>query len=86
MPDRYAGVDNYGRPKTDYLTKLAAMNDEALYHECFQVIYQAARCHNNARADWHWMVDACYDEATRRSADGDIYRKAYDRCYAEQVG
>lgn len=81
----YSGCDNYGRPKVDYLTKIAAMSDDKLQSECHSMIYQAARCSNNPRADWHWMVDACYDETKRRD-DKSIYSRAYDACYMECVG
>jgi len=83
---RYAGNDNYGRPKADYLTKIAAMDGKELYSECYSMIYQSARCANNPRADWHWMVDACYDEASKRDEKASIYCRAYDRCYAEHAG
>ena len=83
---QYDGKDNYGRPKADYLTKIAAMDEAALYSECYSMIYQAARCANNPRADWHWMVDACYDEAKKRADGAPIYCRAYDRCYAEHAG
>lgn len=83
--NKYTGTDNYGRPKTDYLAKLAAMSDTALSSECYSMIYQAARCANNPRADWHWMVDACYDEAAKRGEGAPIYSRAYDRCVAENT-
>ena len=83
---RYEGVDNYGRPKSDYLKNLAAMTDEELGRECYQMIYHSARCNNNPRADWHWMVDACYDESKRRDDSGEIYSEAYSECYADNAG
>lgn len=86
MQERYTGKDNYGRSKADYLTKIAAMDDEALYSECYSMIYQSALCNNNPRADWHWMVDACYDEARKRDDESSIYVKAYKRCYADHAG
>jgi len=81
----YEGNDNYGRPKADYLAKLDAMDDEQLGRECYSMIYQSARCNNNPRADWHWMVDACYDEAAKRDEKGSIYCKAYDDCYKDHA-
>ena len=84
--NKYEGKDNYGRSKGNYLTKIAAMDEKALYSECYSMIYHAARCANNQRADWHWMVDACHDEATKRGDGAPIYCRAYDRCYAEQAG
>jgi hypothetical protein len=83
--DKYQGNDNYGRPKADYVTKIAAMNDEALESECYSMIYQAARCANNPRADWHWMVDVCYDEASKREKGAPIYKRAYKSCFADHA-
>lgn len=83
---KYEGRDNYGRPKTDYLTEVAEMDDKALLSECYAMIYQAARCANNPRADWHWMVDACYDESAKRDSNAPIYDAAYKRCYADHIG
>lgn len=83
---KYEGKDNYGRPKADYLTKIGAMNEKALYSECYSMIYQAARCANNPRADWHWMADACYDETAKRAPGAPVYSRAYERCYAENAG
>lgn len=83
MQNKYTGKDNYGRPKADYLAKIAEMDDKALYNECYSMIYQSALCNNNPRADWHWMVDACYDEANKRDDGASIYVKAYERCYAD---
>ena len=51
--DKYSGKDNYGRPKSQYLKKLSEMDDEKLYSECYSMVYQAARCANNPKADWH---------------------------------
>ncbi|VWD49637.1 hypothetical protein BLA17378_08623 [Burkholderia aenigmatica] len=83
MSTKYAGNDNYGRPKSEYLAKIAAMDDEKLASETYQMIYHSARCNNNPRADWHWMVDACYDECKKRP--GDIYQKAWDECYQDHA-
>lgn len=80
---RYTGNDNYGRPKSQYLEKLAAMNDEQLGDECYSMIYQSARCANNHKADWHWMVDACFDESEKRG--GTIYKCAYKQCFADHA-
>lgn len=77
----YEGNDNYGRPKSLYLDKIAKMPDDKLYSETYQMIYHSARCNNNPKADWHWMCDACWDESKKRG--GEIYKKAYDACYAD---
>lgn len=80
----FGGNDNYGRPKTQYLEKIAKMTDKELDSECYQIIYQAARCANNPRADWHWQADACYDEAKNRSKP-DIYSDAWTRCVKDHT-
>jgi hypothetical protein len=85
VTSKYAGKDNYGRPKADYLTKIAAMDDAELRSECYSMIYQSARCSNSRRADWHWMVDACYDEASERGDGAPIYVAAYKSCYKDHA-
>lgn len=82
MNEKYEGNDNYGRPKSLYLEKIAAMTDEELQDETEGMIYQSARCNNNTRADWHWMVDACYEECQKRE-DKDIYKRAYKSIESE---
>lgn len=79
----FDGKDNYGRPKSEYLTKLSAMTDSELKRECYSMIYQSARCAGNPRADWHWMVDACYLESGRR--DENIYGDAYSECFKDHA-
>ena len=83
--NKYEGKDNYGRPKVEYITKLSLMDNEKLESECYSMIYQSARCANNSRADWHWMVDACYDEALKRDPKASIYDKAYKECYQDHA-
>jgi hypothetical protein len=83
---RYTGNDNYGRPKADYLTKISEMDDEQIEVECYQMIFQSARCNNNPRSDWHWMVDSCYDEAKKRDENARIYDSAYKQCYRDHIG
>ena len=78
----YDGNDNYGRPKSAYLEKIAAMSDEQLQSETCSMIYMSAFCSNNPRADWHWMVDACYDECVKREKP-DIYKVAYKQIESE---
>ncbi len=82
--NKYNGLDNYGRPKSDYLNKIGGMSYDELLVEIQSMIYHSARCANNQRADWHWMVDACYDESVRRGSD--IYDVAYERVRKELFG
>lgn len=79
------GNDNYGRPREEYLTKISGMNDKELKDECYSMIFHSARCANNLRADWHWMVDACYDEAKRRDFLAEIYTAAYEKCVKDHT-
>ncbi len=83
LPHEFAGVDNYRRPKTVYLNRLRTLNSDEFYHECYGVIYQAARCANNPRADWHWMASACYRESQHRELTAQekcIYSRAWEKC------
>lgn len=84
--NKYEGEDNYGRPKSRYITELSSMDDEKLESECYSMIYQSARCANNPRADWHWMVNACYDETLKRDPEASIYNKAYKKCCRDHAG
>lgn len=81
----YKGNDKYGRQKSQYLDKIKFMDDKQLHSECFDMIYQSARCSNNPRADWHWMVDACYDETKRRNKVEEIYTRAFNQCVKEHA-
>jgi hypothetical protein len=74
--NKYAGSDNDGNPKSDYLNKLKEMDDEHLQKECERKIWLSAYANNNPRSDYHWQVDACYDECDTRDKIG-IYEIAY---------
>lgn len=75
---QYAGNDNNGKPKSDYLATVAALDDEALEKEAEKMIWLSAFANNNPRSDFHWMVDAIYDECSTRGKT-EIYRRAYDQ-------
>ena len=72
----YQGKDNHGHPKSEYLDKLAEMSDEDLYQKCEDMIWFSAYANNNARSDYHWQCDACYDECSHRGRV-DIYERAH---------
>lgn len=74
--DKYTGNDNYGNPKSEYVAKVAAMTDEELFKETEQKIWLSAYANNNPRSDYHWHVDACYDECKKRNNVG-LYERAY---------
>lgn len=72
------GKNNDGKPRQDFADRLAAA-DEAGYLELAErYIWLSAYANNNPRSDYHWMADACYDEAERRGKP-DLYRKAWKR-------
>ena len=72
----YEGNDNYGKPKTDYIDGLRAMDDMLLREACEQMIWLSAYANNNPRSDYHWQCDACYDEAVGRGK-AYIYSQAH---------
>lgn len=61
MEINYSGKDNYGHPKSEYLTKLKEMSDYELYETTKDLIWLSAYANNNPRSDYHWKCDACYD-------------------------
>ncbi|RNB59468.1 hypothetical protein EDM57_04825 [Brevibacillus gelatini] len=80
MLRNYEGKDNYGRPKSEYLEKLSNMDYESLLKETEDKIWLSAYAANNPRSDYHWQVDACYDEWSKR---GDV--KGYEKAYKNVV-
>ena len=72
---KYKGVDNYGKPRSEYLTNLGSMTDAELQKECELKIWLSAYAANNRRSDYHWHVDACFDECVAR-VKPDIYEGA----------
>ena len=77
--NKYDGKDNYGKPKSAYLMKIASLTDKKLEDEAENIIWLSAYASNNHRSDFHWQVDAIYDECQKRQ-DKEIYNKAYGRC------
>jgi len=53
------------------------MDDTQLFDECKDKIWLSAYANNNPRSDYHWHVDACYDECVRRKKI-DLYSKAWN--------
>lgn len=73
---KYDGFDNYGKPKQDYLDRLAGIDDKELERECDKYIWLSAYASNNPHSDFHWMCDACYDETVKRGKV-EIYKSAH---------
>jgi hypothetical protein len=66
VKEKYKGNDNYGKPKSDYLVILEDLTLKQLEETTEQMIWLSAYANNNSRSDYHWQVDACYDECEKR--------------------
>lgn len=66
----FAGKDNYGKPRSEYLTNLMSMSDEKLFDETKHKIWLSAYANNNPRSDYHWHAQACYNEWVHRGKEG----------------
>lgn len=83
MTTKYEGVDNHGKPKSEYLERLRSMTDDQLFSACKDMIWLSAYAANNPRSDFHWQCDACHDECKLRDKI-DIYQKAFDRNFPQE--
>jgi len=77
MNKKHTGLDNYKKSKSIYLEKIKNKTDDELYKECESKIWLSAYANNNPRSDYHWQVDACYDECQNRNKS-EIYTRAYE--------
>jgi hypothetical protein len=78
MMVKYAGNDNNGRPKSEYVERVNKLERAFLIDETKQAIWLSGCAANNSRSDYHWHVDACYDELVKRDGNADEYAKCYD--------
>lgn len=78
MPQTLSGRDNYGKPRQDFADKIAALDDDGFVKEAEQKIWLSAFANNNPRSDYHWMADACYQEAADRGKP-ELYERAWKR-------
>jgi len=85
MVNEFIGNDNYGKPKQDYLDKLAKMDDKQLREACKQMIWLSAYANNNPRSDYHWQCDACYGECVKKGKVY-IYEQEHEKLVAEARG
>jgi hypothetical protein len=83
--DRFVGKDNYGKPKSEYLDEISNMTNEELHKETRKKIWLSAYANNNPRSDYHWHVDALYEEWGRRGIP-EGYNKAYQEEYHANFG
>jgi hypothetical protein len=83
MPEnKYAGNDNFKKPKQLFIDKLKAASDTELFQICSDKIWLSAYADNNSRSDFHWQCDACYDECVAR-AKPEIYGNAHKKLTKE---
>ncbi len=75
------GKDNSGKPRQIYANKIADMDETAFLQEAEQKIWLSAYANNNPRSDYHFMADACCDEANRRGKP-ELYTQAFNRAKA----
>lgn len=74
---RYQGKDNSGKPRSEYLQRIAKMSDTDLLKETETKIWLSAYAANNPRSDYHWHAAACYDEWQSRGKS-DQYEVAFN--------
>ncbi len=76
--DKYAGNDNYGKPKDVFIQTVHDADAAALAEMADKYIWLSAYAGNNPRSDYHWQCDAVYDECQRRGRT-DIFNDAHTR-------
>jgi hypothetical protein len=81
----FEGKDNYGKPRSEYVTSIEKMDDDALFKETKSKIWLSAYASNNPRSDYHWHVDAIYDEWVSRGKL-ERYSEAYEKVRRENGG
>jgi hypothetical protein len=79
---KYDGKDNNGNPRADYLAKISGYHFDALKKETESKIWLSAFASNNFRSDYHWHVDACYDEIVKRTGSD----AEYSTCWKKASG
>jgi len=72
------GNDNYGAPKQHFADTLAASDEAQFLQLAEKYIWLSAYADSNPHSDYHWMCDACYDEAKRRGKP-ELYEQAHRR-------
>lgn len=77
VPLQLPGLTNYNNPRQGFADRIFAMSDDAFIKESAHYIWLSAYASNNPRSDYHWMTDACHDEATRRGKPG-LYQTAWE--------
>ena len=79
---KYQGNDNSKQPRINYVRRIEAMDDADLSIEAKSKLWLSAYANNNRRSDYHWHVDAIYDEMHRRDPSDNMYQQAYDKASA----
>lgn len=79
------GTDNHGKPRQDFADKIAAADEARFLELAERYIWLSAYANNNPRSDYHWMCDACGDEARRRGKP-ELYEQAWNRASSGMGG
>jgi hypothetical protein len=80
--DRYAGNDTDGKPKSAYLKKISRLKKEDLILETRNQIWLSTYDSNKPRSDFHWHVDALYEEIQKRYGNSALYNECYQKVIA----
>lgn len=75
------GTDSRGRPRQDFAVRLASYGVPEYLEVTVLCIVKAAAA-GDPRSDWHWMSEACFDEARRRGCPG-LYSRAVEMISGE---
>lgn len=72
--------DQQQAEKAAYAEKLASQDDDAFVKEVADKCWFSAFASNNPRSKYHWMADACFDEAKRREKPW-LYNRGWNAAY-----
>ena len=72
------GFDNSGNTRQRFADRIALEDDATFSKTAENYIWLSDYAVSNPRSDYHWMADACYDEAKRRRKP-ELYYNAYEK-------
>lgn len=77
MMNDLVGIDAYGQPKANYVTKISAMDDGELADECETKLWISVLA-RNPLSDSHWQIEALHAECEKRPQP-ETYERAQHR-------
>lgn len=75
------GLDGAGKPRQLFAARLAGYSVPQYLEVAVLCIVKAAAA-GDPRSDWHWMSEACFEEARRRRCPG-LYSRAVEMISGE---